>query len=62
MALLKSCDGSVEVSRENLTAALEKLFHDRTAAKAMAQRAREAFLKQQGASARTVEYVRTLLK
>jgi 3-deoxy-D-manno-octulosonic-acid transferase len=62
MALLKSCDGSVEVSRENLTAALEKLFHDRTAAKAMAQRAREAFLKQQGASARTVEYVMKLLK
>jgi 3-deoxy-D-manno-octulosonic-acid transferase len=62
MALLKSCDGSVEVSRENLTVALEKLFHDRTAAKAMAQRAREAFLKQQGASARTVEYVTKLLK
>jgi 3-deoxy-D-manno-octulosonic-acid transferase len=57
MALLNACSGSVEVSRESFGAELEKLLQDRTGAGAMAQRAREAFLKQQGATARAVDFL-----
>ena len=62
MELLRACDGSVEVSRETLAPALEALLKDRTAAHAMGKRAREAFLKQQGATAKTVEYIRQFVE
>jgi len=57
MEILRSCNGSVEAAPGNLAAALERLLRDRAAAQAMARRAREAFLNQQGASRRAAEYL-----
>jgi 3-deoxy-D-manno-octulosonic-acid transferase len=62
MELLHACNGSVEVTRETLAPALEALLKDRAAAHAMGKRAREAFLKQQGATAKTVEYIRQFME
>lgn len=61
MTLLKGCDGSIEVSREGLLPALERLLADPDSATAMGARAREAFLSQQGATERAVEYICGLL-
>jgi 3-deoxy-D-manno-octulosonic-acid transferase len=57
MEILRGCSGSVEVSRDDLTAALQKLLCDPAAARQMAARSREAFLKKQGATKRAAEYV-----
>jgi len=61
MEVLRACDGSVQVTRENLAAELERLLANHAAAQAMAARAREAFLKKQGATAKAAEYVATVL-
>ena len=57
MEVLRSCNGSVEVARGGLAAALERLCRDQAGAQAMAGRAREAFLSRQGAARRAVEYL-----
>jgi 3-deoxy-D-manno-octulosonic-acid transferase len=57
LEILRSCNGSVEVARDGLPAAVEQLLRDRAAAQAMAGRAREAFLRQQGAARRAAEYL-----
>lgn len=63
VAILKAADGGVMLERgaADLPAALEKLLADPAAAKALGGRAREAFLKRQGAAARCVEYLSALL-
>jgi 3-deoxy-D-manno-octulosonic-acid transferase len=61
MELLRGCNGSMEVMRETLAPALQALLRDPAAAHAMGQRARQAFLKQQGATAKTVEYIRQFI-
>jgi 3-deoxy-D-manno-octulosonic-acid transferase len=48
--------------RQELAAALLDLFRDRPAAKAMGERARQVFERQSGATARSVEAIRVLLK
>ena len=58
--ILRGCDGSIEVTRETLAPSLERLLTHPADALAMATRAREAFLKKQGATARAVEAIRTL--
>ncbi|MGD0089905.1 MAG: 3-deoxy-D-manno-octulosonic acid transferase, partial [Planctomycetota bacterium] len=55
--ILRSCDGSVEVTRQDLAIALERLLRDKAAAQALAGRARQAFLRQQGAARRAAEYL-----
>jgi 3-deoxy-D-manno-octulosonic-acid transferase len=62
MEILKTCNGSLEVSRETLASTLERLLRDPATAKAMATRAREAFIKRQGATKRAVEYVAELVR
>ena len=62
MTLLRSCNGAKEVTSETLSAELELLLKDKPAARAMAQRAREVFLKQQGGSKKTVDCIAELLK
>ena len=57
LELLRSCDGSVQVTRETLTAALAALLNDREKAREMGKRAREIFVRQQGATGRTVTRV-----
>ncbi|MCY3022020.1 MAG: 3-deoxy-D-manno-octulosonic acid transferase [Planctomycetota bacterium] len=57
MEILRACKGSVEVTRESLTAELERLFASAAEAKQMAGRARAAFLSKQGATARAVAFV-----
>ena len=60
--LLKACDGRVQVkSAAELTVAFEKLLADPSAARAMGARAREVFLKRQGAAGRCAEYLKKLL-
>lgn len=61
MEILRGCSGALEVSRDSLTAELRSVFSDLYAARKMAQRARNAFLQKQGATARTVEYVLSLM-
>ncbi|GMV82276.1 MAG: 3-deoxy-D-manno-octulosonic acid transferase [Planctomycetota bacterium] len=61
--LLKEADGARMVDdAEGLRETLEKLLADPEAAHALGVRAREALLKKQGATARCVEYLKTLLK
>jgi 3-deoxy-D-manno-octulosonic-acid transferase len=57
MEILRECSGVIEVTQETLAPALEHLLTHREEARAMAMRAREAFLKKQGATARAVELV-----
>lgn len=61
LEILRACKGSIEVSRESLAAQLEQLLTHRTEALAMADRAREAFIRNQGATVRAVETIRNLL-
>ena len=61
MEILRGVNGSVEVSRESLTGELEKILRDLPAARATAARARDAFIKKQGATRRAVEYIASLL-
>ncbi len=58
--ILRACHGSVEVSRESLSSELGRLLTHPADAQAMATRAREAFLKKQGATARAVQAIRAL--
>jgi 3-deoxy-D-manno-octulosonic-acid transferase len=60
--ILRSCRGALEVDRNDLAAAIEKLLLNRGEAAAMAARARESFLKAQGATDRVVECIEELLK
>ncbi|HEY3320919.1 MAG TPA: 3-deoxy-D-manno-octulosonic acid transferase [Planctomycetota bacterium] len=62
MAILRSCDGSVEVSKESLTKEIEKLLLRSESAKAMAGRARNGFLARQGATARAAECLGDMLR
>ncbi len=57
MAILRECRGSIEVTRESLARELEHLFTHRAEAQAMSERARDGFLKNQGATARAVESI-----
>lgn len=57
MEILRGCNGSVEVSRETLSAEIEKLLANPASAKAMAARARESFLQRQGATEKAAEYL-----
>lgn len=60
--ILRDAQGGVMAENAPaLTPALEKLLADPVAAKAMGQRAREAFLQRQGATAKVVAYLKTLL-
>jgi 3-deoxy-D-manno-octulosonic-acid transferase len=61
MEILRGCSGALEVTRDSLAAELRSVFTDLPAAKKMATRARDAFLKKQGATERTVEYVLGLM-
>jgi len=61
MEILRGCNGSIEVSRETLGVELGNVFRDLGAYRRMAGRAREAFLQRQGATARTVGYLKGLL-
>lgn len=61
MEILRACNGSIEVTRETLLPALERLLSNPSEANSMAARARDAFLKKQGATARAVEVIRFLL-
>lgn len=59
---LREANGGVMVENAaGLAPALDRLFSDKESAKAMGTRAREAFLKRQGATARCVAYLKTLL-
>jgi hypothetical protein len=58
---LKACKGSIEVSRESLSAEMEKLLLNPAAAHEMAARARDGFVAKQGATLRAVEYISNLL-
>jgi 3-deoxy-D-manno-octulosonic-acid transferase len=61
--ILRGCDGAVQIARaDELRAALERLLADAPVARAMGARAREAFLKRQGATARCVAYLKSLLE
>lgn len=61
--ILRDANGAVLVEQAAaLTPALEKLLADPAAAKAMGARGREAFLQRQGATAKCVEYLKTLLE
>jgi 3-deoxy-D-manno-octulosonic-acid transferase len=62
MEILRGCNGAMEVSRDSLSAELRAVFSDLPAARKMAARARNAFLERQGATGRTVEYVKTLMR
>jgi 3-deoxy-D-manno-octulosonic-acid transferase len=62
MTLLRSCNGSIEITRETLSSGLETLLKDKAGARVMSQRAREVFLKQQGGSKKTVDCIAELLK
>ncbi|MFH0938014.1 MAG: glycosyltransferase N-terminal domain-containing protein [Planctomycetota bacterium] len=57
MSILRACQGAREVTRETLISALEKLLANRQDAAAMAARAREGFLKAQGATEQAAQYV-----
>jgi len=57
MDILHSVNGAVEVTRETLQPQLEKLLRDLPHARQTAARAREAFIKHQGATHRAVEYI-----
>jgi len=61
MEILRGCSGSIEVSRDSLGVELGNVFRDLGAYRRMAARAREAFLQRQGATRRTVEYLKGLL-
>ncbi len=61
MDLLRACNGSVQVTRETLYAALENLVKNRASANAMAERGRNEFLKQQGGVKTTVDRITALL-
>jgi 3-deoxy-D-manno-octulosonic-acid transferase len=61
MEILRACNGAVQVTRETLAAELARLLADPAAARTMAARARDAFLQRQGATARTVGYLRKFL-
>ncbi len=63
VALLEKCKGAIQVSGPtDVHTALEQLLVDSARAREMGQAAREAFLALQGASARTVAYLKTLLE
>ena len=62
MEILRGCNGSVEVTRESLFGELQKLLNEPDAAKAMAARARDAFLKEQGATQRALKCIDDHLK
>jgi 3-deoxy-D-manno-octulosonic-acid transferase len=62
MEILNSCRGAVEVTRESLCGAVETLLAQPQEAKAMALRARHAFIERQGAVRRAVEYIADLMK
>jgi 3-deoxy-D-manno-octulosonic-acid transferase len=60
--LLRSCEGRVQVQgAADLPVAFERLLADPSAARAMGDRAREVFLKRQGAAGRCAEYLKKLL-
>jgi len=61
MEILRGCNGSIEVSRDSLGVELGNVFRDLGAYRRMAGRAREAFLQRQGATGRTVGYLKTLM-
>lgn len=62
MEILRSVSGAIQVTRESLSGELEKLFADRTQAAAMARRAREAFLKKQGATGVAVKRIEEVIR
>lgn len=57
MEILRGVKGAMQAHRELLAFELEKLFENRELAKAMAERAREAFLKKQGATGVAVKRI-----
>jgi len=57
MGLLRACEGSQEVSRETLIHKVQNLLEDRSSAAEMAARARAEFLKVQGATRISVDFL-----
>jgi 3-deoxy-D-manno-octulosonic-acid transferase len=62
IAILRACRGAVEADRSSLQVEIEKVLDDPQRAREMAARARDAFVKAQGATARAADCIFSLLR